>query len=479
MRQARCKLTFALALLALPFASGATQSERSGNSSSDTDRTPSRAEIESRVDSLARAFLAEPQSPAVSIAVIRAGRDTLVFRGYGKADLENDVSATPATVYRIGSITKQFTAAAVMRFVEKGTVRLNDSIGKFLPELPVAWRRVKVRQLLNHTSGIPSYTDLGESWARRWGEYMPPDTLVALTAKKPMDFPPGTGWRYDNSGYVVLGMLLEKVSGMPYAEYLDSTLFQPLGLKDTRYCNRAPLIQHRARGYQRNGKEFANAPYLDMSQPYAAGALCSTVGDLTRWDRLLATGKVVSPTSYSEMTTPEGDANLNHYGFGLVRGALGSHIMIEHGGGIHGFITSNAYFPEDSIAIAVLTNASPSDPDALLGNVARVVFGMPLEQPVQAAAEVTLPDSVRDAVEGKYTLEMGGKQTTVTFLSDSAGMRAQPEGQPSFPIYYAGDLTFASPIDPTLRIHFDLENGSATGVTVEQRGRKHAGQRAH
>jgi CubicO group peptidase (beta-lactamase class C family) len=360
----------------------AAQSTVSANGSPHTRvAIPSRAELRSRVDSLARAFIADSEAPGVSVAVIRAGRDTLVFAGFGSADLENDVAATPITVYRIGSITKQFTAAAVMRLVEQGSVRLADSIGKYLPDLPKEWRPVKVRQLLNHTSGIPSYTNLGESWAKRWGEHMSPDTLVALTAAMPMDFPPGTGWRYDNSGYVVLGMLLEKVSGKPYAEYLDSTMFRPLGLTGTRYCDRAPLIPHRARGYAHDGGAFINAPYLDMSQPYAAGALCSTVGDLARWNRLLATGKVVSPASYAAMTTPEGSANLNHYGFGLVRSAVGAHIEIAHGGGIHGFITSNAYFPADSLSITVLANAAPSNPDALLGNIARAVFGMPMEQP--------------------------------------------------------------------------------------------------
>jgi CubicO group peptidase (beta-lactamase class C family) len=477
MRKARRTTFVAAALLALSFASVPAQSSTTGRGSSRASAAPSRSEARERIDSLARAFLADPQSPGLSIAVIRAGRDTIVYEGYGKADLENDVPATPATVYRIGSITKQFTAAAVMRLVEKGSVHLDDPIGNYLPDLPKAWRPVRVRQLLNHTSGIPSYTDLGDSWAKRWGEYMPPDTLVALTADKPMDFAPGTGWRYDNTGYVLLGMLLEKVSGKPYAAYLDSTLFQPLGLTHTRYCDRAPLIPHRASGYQRDGSDFTNAPYLDMSQPFSAGALCSTVGDLARWNRLLSTGKVVSVASYAQMTTPQGNARLNHYGFGLVRGAVGSHIMIEHGGGIHGFITANAYFPSDSLSVTVLTNAAPSDPDALLDNIARAVLGEPLVQPMHAAKEVPLPDSVRRAVQGKYDVNMGAKKMLITFFADSTGLRTQAEGQSSFPIYYAGDLTFAAQIDPSLRIHFDLEHGRATRVTVEQGGASHAGPR--
>lgn len=438
---------------------------------------PSRTALTARVDSLAAAFIAEPEAPGVSISVIRAGRDTLVFKGFGKADIENDVPATPETVYRIGSITKQFTSVAVLRLVEQGKVRLGDPIGKYLPELPTAWRPAKVRQLLNHTSGIPSYTDLGDAWAKRWGDYMPPDTLVALTANKPLDFPPGSGWRYDNTGYVLLGMLLEKVSGKPYGEYLDSTIFKPLGLKSTSYCNRAPLIPHRSRGYQRDGHTFTNAPYLDMSQPYAAGALCSTVGDLARWDWLLATGKVVSPASWSVMTTPQGIAKLDHYGFGLVRGAVGSHVMLTHGGGIHGFITANAYFPNDSLSITVLANAAPSDPDALLSNIARSVFGIPLEQPKRTADAAPLPDSIRAAVPGKYAVDIGGKSLVMTISSDSAGVVAQAAGQSEIPLIYVGEGSFGTQVDPSIRISFVLDHGRATRMSLEQRGDSGGGAR--
>lgn len=392
--------TVTLCLAAAVAAGSPTVAAQSATTAHRNTRAPSDAVLAARVDSLAAAFLAEPESPGVSISVIRAGRDTLVLKGYGKSDIENGVPATPATVYRIGSITKQFTSAAIMRLVESGSLHLGDTIARYLPNLPAAWRHVRVRQLLNHTSGIPSYTDLGDAWAKRWGERMSPDTLVALTANKPMDFAPGSGWRYDNTGYVLLGMILEKVTGQSYGAYLDSTMFRPLGLTSTRYCDTAPLIPHRSRGYQRNGKLFSNAPYLDMSQPYAAGALCSTVGDLARWNRLLANGKVVSPTSYAMMTRPEGTASLDHYGFGLVLGAIGAHIMITHGGGIHGFISANAYFPADSLSITVLANSAPSDPDALLSNIARAAFGMPLVKAPSPPKEAPRPDSAQSQLLG-------------------------------------------------------------------------------
>ena len=455
------------ALLTLPIGAAAAQSSSAGHGAR---VAPTRAEVAARVDSLVGAFIAEPEAPGVSVSIVRAGHDTLVFKGYGKADVENDVPATPATVYRIGSITKQFTAAAVMRLVERGSVHLDDPIGRYLPELPGAWRPVRIRQLLNHTSGIPSYTDLGEAWARRWGEYMPPDTLVALTANKPMDFEPGTGWRYDNTGYVLLGMLLEKVSGQPYGAYLDSTMFRPLGLSNTRYCDRAPLIAHRSQGYQREGKVFTNAPYLDMSQPYAAGALCSTVGDLARWDWLLATGKVVNQSSYTAMTSPQGIATLDRYGFGLVRDAVDSHVRITHGGGINGFISSNAYFPDDSLSITVLANAAPSDPDALLTNIARVVFGIPLAKQTRAEDTVPLPDSIRAAVPGTYALEVAGRELEMTVASDSSGVIARATGQPEVSLIYLGDGTFGTRDEPSIRIHFVLENGRATRMTLEHGG---------
>ncbi len=435
---------------------------------------PSHAVFAARVDSLAAAFIAEPQAPGMSIAVIRGGHDTLVFKGYGLSDIEAGVAATPASVYRIGSITKQFTSAAVMRLVERGAVHLDDSIATYLPQLPAPWRRVTVRQLLNHTSGIPSYTDLGEGWVRRWGEEMPPDTLVALTAHRPMDFAPGTKWKYDNTGYILLGMLIEKVSGRPYAAYIDSTLFRPLGLTGTSYCYTAPIIPHRAQGYARSGHTYVNAPYLNMSQPFSAGALCSTVGDLARWNRALATGQVVTAASYRQMRSPEGAAVGDHYGFGLVQYTLNGHAMIAHGGGINGFISYNVYLPDDSLSVTVLTNAAPSNPDVLLRDIVRATLGLPIvKQPFvefKAPTSVPLPANVRAAVPGTYVLKLPGRELPIVIRSDSIGVTAQPAGQSAVPLTYAGDNTFGAASDPTLKIRFTIGSAGRVRMEFTQRG---------
>ena len=309
---------------------------------------PSKAQVQRVVDSLARAFTNDKVNgaPGVSIAVVR-GNDTVVMKGYGMADLENDVPATPQTVYRIGSITKQFTSAAVMQLVQDGKVKLDDSIGTYLPTLPVAWRGATVRQFLNHTSGVPSYTDIGARWPKRWGEEMTPDSIIAMTANDTLWFKPGTSWRYDNGGYIVLGMLVEKVTGHPWGTELENRLFKPLGLTSTTNCLTTPLIRHRAQGYQPVKGEWTNSQYLAMSQPYAAGALCSTVGDLAAWDHALGTGKVVTAASYTQMTTPEGAASKGRlrYGFGLSTDTLAGHRVIRHSGGIPGFISGQRVVP--------------------------------------------------------------------------------------------------------------------------------------
>jgi len=370
------KLSILVAFLT-PFALGAQQPTPQGSHRVDP------TSVRRTVDSLANAFIARREAPGVSIVVIR-GRDTLVSQGYGLADLENGVPATPHSVYRIGSITKQFTSAAVMQLVEAGRVKLDDSIGVYLPSLPARWRPATVRQLLNHTSGIPSYTDLGPRWMKRMGEKMSPDSLVALTANDTLLFAPGKGWHYDNSGYVVLGMLIEKVTGKPYDQYLKEKLFTPLGLAETMYCNNAPIIPHRAQGYGRDSSGWRNATFIDMSQPFAAGALCSSALDLARWNQALGTGQVVSAATYREMTSPVGAAAPRHYGFGLMADSIAGHHVILHGGGIPGFSTINAWFPDESLSITVLPNAETAHPDRLMRAIALAALGLPLEQPTQS-----------------------------------------------------------------------------------------------
>src|SRR5690349_14026020 len=184
---------------------------------------PSRAALVARIDSLANAFIADTHTPAVSVAVLR-GSDTIVMKGYGEASVEAHRPATASTVYRIGSITKQFTSAEIMRLVERGKLSLDDPMSKYLPDVPLHGQTVTIRQLLNHTSGIHSYTSEPE-WQKTWSKDLTPRQIVAFVDKDTFDFAPGTGWRYNNTGYVLLGMIIEKITGEPYASYLQHDLF--------------------------------------------------------------------------------------------------------------------------------------------------------------------------------------------------------------------------------------------------------------
>lgn len=330
------------------------------------------------VDSVATAAVSEHRTPGVSIAIVKNGR-TILAKGYGHADLENDVPATPETVYRIGSVTKQFTASAIMRLVEQGKLSLDDSLQRFFPNYPAQGNRVAVRNLLNHTSGIRSYTSMGPKWQRLMRLDLAPDSMLALFAPEPFDFKPGDEWRYDNSGFFLLGMIIEKVSAKTYGQYLQDEFFTPLHLTGTVYCEQAPLIRHRAQGYApRPNGEFTNAAPLSMTQPYAAGSLCSTVTDLAAWTIALSSGKVVSPRSYKEMTTPD---TLNNgkpltYGFGLGTGTLGGHRQVSHNGGINGFISELHHYPDDSLITVVLTNVEGNVAPTLERLVARRALGI-------------------------------------------------------------------------------------------------------
>ncbi len=425
------------------------------------------------VDSLLAAWNDKGESPGVAIAVIR-GSDTIAIASRGKANLEVDAPATPASVWKIGSITKQFTAAAILQLADAGTLSLTDTIGGILPDLPAPWRGVTVVQLLNHTSGIPSYTNLGDAWRRRWRDELTGRELLALTADKPMDFAPGTRWQYDNTGYVLLGMIIEAKTGRPWHEELARRFFGPLHLQDTRFCATDPVIPRRAAGYSREESGWQNAPFLAMSQPHAAGALCSTVRDLARWNALLHGGKVLPPDAYARMTTPTGAAVPRGYGFGLARDTSLGRLAITHGGGIHGFAAANLWVPSANLSVTVLTNGDAANPDRLALQLARAALGLPLRK---APPIVPLPAVARARYVGTYLMPLGPTPVPFVVAETPDGLSGQLEGQPSMPLLHYGSDVFGMAFDEELRLTFTIADGRAVKVTLQQGGRTIEGTR--
>jgi len=312
-----------------------------------------------------------------------------------------------------------------------------------------------------------------------------PDAIIKFVTADTFDFAPGTAYRYNNTGYVLLGMVIEKASGQKYAKYLDAQFFKPLGLKQTSYCPSKTSDPTFALGYSKGPNGTVRAQFLDLSHPFSAGALCSTVGDFVKWQRALDGGKVVSRASYALMSSADtlNNGRKINYGFGLVPGMFNGHQTISHTGGINGFATAATYVPDDSLSIVVFTNYDAESPQGLVQNLLRVAYGEdPVGRrgaaPTQAAAP-SLSTADRDAILGNYNLQLpNGQQLPLKFFLDGARLMAQAQGQEANEIRYLGNYEFGVAFDPALRFTFTIDAGKATKVTLLQGGAKMEGPRA-
>jgi D-alanyl-D-alanine carboxypeptidase len=297
----------------------------------------------------------EKGGPGAAVLVARG--DEVLFRGArGSASIELNVPLSPDQVFRLGSVTKQFASAAVLKLAEQDRLNLDDTLDKFVPNYP-GGNRITVRMLLNHTSGIRSYTDIPGRMTWQIQKDLSTAQLIDSFKNEKPDFAPGGGWNYNNSGYVLVGAVIESVSGMSWHAYLDQTFFKPLQMMHTGYGDETlAVIPGHVMGYTLNGENWAVAHYLSMTQPHAAGSLVSSVDDLLRWNLALHTGKLLKASSYAQMTTPIGEAVAHDYGFGIGHGTLRGETIYEHGGGIFGFNTALLYMPKSRVSVAVLLN---------------------------------------------------------------------------------------------------------------------------
>ena len=303
-------------------------------------------------------------------------------KAYGPADEEWDVPNTPKTKFRIASLTKQFTAGCILLLQERGLLHAQDRVSKYLSDVPDTSREVTVHQLLTHTSGVPNpdYGSKQSANIQRMGAT--PREAVAQVSNQPLDFNPGTNWSYSNTGYILLGILIEKLSGQTYAEFLESNIFHPLGMTDSGYDRAAEILKARASGYDINHGHVTNADFIDMSGPFSAGGIYSTVEDLFRWNEALAhSGKLLSADSLKQMFTeyPEATHEGQHYGYGVVisRQKFGR-LLHYHGGGVDGFSSVIQRYPEERLCIVVLSNLATYKPWELGDHIAADTFHLPL-----------------------------------------------------------------------------------------------------
>lgn len=356
---------------------------------------------EAQLDAVVASYF-KADEPGAAVLVMRDGKP-LLRKGYGMADMELGIPIQPDHVFRTGSITKQFTVAAILQLVEQGKIRFDDPITKFFPDYPTQGKTITIEHLLTHTSGIQSYTDR-DGFIATIRNDLTPLQLIDTFKNDPMQFSPGERYAYNNSAYILLGAIIEKLTGQSYADYITANVFARAGLTNTYYGDATRIIPKRIDGYARVSGKIAHARYVSMSIPYAAGSILSTVDDLAKWTEAVAAGKVVNLELLERAWTPykltSGEST--SYGYGWHVNELYGSRVIAHGGGIMGFSAHAMWMPAEKVFVAVLSNTedAPVSTEYLARRLASYAIGKPWN-PV----EIQLTEEQLREYEGVYTID--------------------------------------------------------------------------
>jgi CubicO group peptidase (beta-lactamase class C family) len=422
--------------------------------------TAAQTDIAAKVEAIVTPPIKESRLAGASIAIVKGGQ-TLLTKGYGFADLELEVPTPPKATYEIGSVTKQFTAAAILLLAEQRKLSLDDALTKFLPDYPTRGNRVNLRHLLNHTSGIKGYTEMPE-FREFQRLHRPQQDLVTLFGGAPFEYPPGAEQTYNNSAFFLLGLIIERVSGTSYASFVKTNLFDKVGMPDSYYCSERTVRKNHAHGYDTEDGTLVLKGYLDHLWPYSAGSLCSNTTDLVAWTRALHGGQVLSPASYREMTTPGvlNDGTKIRYGLGIGLADIDGRRAIAHGGGISGFLSDVVYYPNDDLVVVVLLNtAGPVAPRDLTRQIANLVLGPASDRSQTFAGDLA-------AYAGTFTGHGRGRDAKVRIAAANGALTFTDvaASRPTEKLAYYGNDTFG--FKDTL-VLFDSKGSAVTGLRVD------------
>lgn len=393
--------------------------------------------------------------------VARDGR-VLFDKGYGSANLEWKIANDGDTKFRLGSVTKQFTATAILLLQERGKVSLDAPVKTYLPDAPAAWDKITVRNLLNHSSGIPNFTSF-EEYGKTKTVATDPAGLIARFRDKPLDFQPGAEMRYSNSGYVVLTAIVEKASGQGYAAFVAENIFKPLGMADSGYDDHATVLPRRASGYSPGAKGVVNADYVDMTIPQGAGSLYSTAHDLLKWQAGLFGGKLLKPDSLIAYTTPF----KNDYALGVGVTRKDGKTLISHSGGIEGFNTWLGYDPDSKLTVIVLANLNGGAASKLGASLMTLSRGGTVTLPNERQA-ITLAPDVLKTYEGTYQLN---PKFGIVVRFDGKKLTAQATGQDALELFAEKpDRFFFRVVDAQISFTRDAA-GKIEAAVLHQGGR--------
>jgi CubicO group peptidase (beta-lactamase class C family) len=424
------------------------------------------AQEPARLEQVVQSYIAENQF--MGTVLVARGDQVVLSKGYGSANLEWNIPNTPSTKFRLGSITKQFTAACILLLEERGKLKIEDPVKKYMADAPAAWDKITIYNLLTHTAGIPNFTSFPD-YATTQALPSPAEKTVARFRDKPLDFEPGSKFSYSNSGYVLLGYLIEKVSGQSYEKFVRENIFTPLEMKDSGYDSNSAVIARRASGYtQAEPGMRVNAGIVHMSVPGAAGGLYSTTEDLLKWERGLFGGKVLSAASLQKMTTPF----MDDYAFGLLVRTSEGHKQIWHNGGIDGFNTSMAYYPDSKIVVIVLANLNGQAPDLMLPKLGAVAHGDAVVLTTERK-QITVSTETLARYVGTYEL---APRVNITMTLAGDQLMTQLSGQPRFPVFAETETKFFLKVVDA-QLEFLKDGDKVTDVILHQGGRDQKARR--
>lgn len=414
---------------------------------------PSDEQLISKVETLIADRLEEPDAVGFSVVIAR-DHETILSKGFGKTDTEKEIPVSTKSVFGIGSVTKQFTAAAIMRLVEQGKLSLDDDFNSYLPNFPTQGHTVTIRHLLTHTSGIKSYTAVKDFWKTGASTELSVDELLAYVKDQDFDFPPGEQYKYSNTGYYILGAIVEEASGVPYCQFLREEFFLPLDLSHTSCGSRIETIENAAQGYTYERDQLHTDGHQAMKNYGGAGMIMSNAHDLVAWESALMNGKVVSNESLELMTTPTTlpSGQSTGYGFGLSLGDLAGHRAIMHSGGAPGFSAVLVHFPEENLYIAVNSNVfSDSKPAKSLGReIAKIALGID-----KSIADLKPSADNIKQFSGLYILESENRE--IKIFEKEGYLFMQPIGKTPVKLLYQGHGEFRPTRNTSVMITFDPE----------------------
>lgn len=407
-------------------------------------------DLEKKIDNIVSSMYTADE-PGVSFLVAKDGKP-IYRKAYGKANLELDVNLKPENVFEIGSITKQFTAVAILMLEEQGKLKIEDQITKFIPDYPTNNKIITIHHLLNHTSGIKSYTGM-ESFMKITRKDMTPKELIDIFKNEPMDFDPGEHFLYNNSGYIILGHIIEVVTGGTYEDFIEKKIFEQIGMNSSYYGSMKELIKNRAYGYQQKEEKYVNADYLSLTLPYAAGSLMSTVDDLLKWQNAISANTFIKRTSLEKAINGSilNNGEEINYGYGWGKIILQGSKGYSHSGGIFGYTTDGIFLEKENVYVIGLTNCSCKKVANITRSIAAIVIGKPILDKKDA---ITVSEDKLKKWVGAYQFDENIIRHVILRDGQLYSLR-EGEGSREFAIYPMKDGSFIFD-DGTISYNFSM-----------------------